>query len=68
MSTRPRPPADYDDNPPLDANFFARARPATPGEAARLRAALARIVEAHDAGKPLDEAVANARRLLAVAG
>ena len=66
MTARPKPPDGYDDNPPLDTDFFARARPATPGEAARLRAALTRIVQAHDEGLSLDEAVAEARRMLAV--
>jgi hypothetical protein len=68
MSIRPKPPEDFDENPPLDADFFTRARPATPGEAARLRAALERIVKAHEAGKSLDEAIAKARETLAVAG
>lgn len=68
MSIRPKPPEDYDDNPPLDSEFFDRARPAAPGEAARLRAALERIVEAHEAGKSLDEAIAKARKTLAEAG
>lgn len=66
MTARPKPPEGYDDNPPLDADFFARARPATSGEAARLRAALTRIVEAHDQGRSLDEAVADARQVLSV--
>jgi len=66
MTARPQPPEGYDDNPPLDAEFFARARPAAPGEAARLRDALTRIVKAHDEGRPLDEALAEARRMLAV--
>jgi hypothetical protein len=60
----PKPPEDFDENPPLDATFFARARPAAPGEAARLRAALERIVKAHDAGRPLDKAIAEARQTL----
>lgn len=66
MTARPKPPESYDDNPPLDADFFARARPATPGDAARLRAALARIVEAHEQGRSLDEAVDDARKMLSV--
>ena len=66
MTARPKPPEGYDENPPLDADFFARARPATPGDAARLRAALKRIVEAHDQGRSLDEAVADARQVLSV--
>jgi len=67
MTPRPKPPRNYDENPPLDAEFFARARPAAPGEAARLREVLKRIVEAHDAGQPLDDAVAKARETLAAA-
>jgi hypothetical protein len=66
MTARPKPPETYDENPPLDADFFARARPATPGDAARLRAALKRIVEAHEEGRSLDEALANARQVLSV--
>ena len=26
MTPRPKPPREYDENPPLDADFFARAR------------------------------------------
>lgn len=37
MTPRPKPSEGFDENPPLDAGFFARARPAAPGEAARLR-------------------------------
>mgnify|MGYP005854877581 CR=1 FL=1 len=66
MTARPKPPEEYDENPPLDAAFFARARPAAPGEAARLRAALERIVEAHDEGRSLEEAIARARETLTV--
>lgn len=66
MTARPKPPEGYDDNPPLDADFFARARPAAPGEAARLRAALTRLVKAHDEGRSLDEALAEARKMLSV--
>ncbi|RBI74104.1 hypothetical protein DQW77_07905 [Roseovarius sp. TE539] len=65
MTPRPKPPEDYDDNPPLDADFFSRARPAAPGEAARLRAVLERIVKAHEEGRPVDEAIAQARETLA---
>ncbi len=67
MIARPKPPEDYDDNPPLDADFFARARPAAPGEAARLRAILKRIVEAHEEGRPMDDAIPEARETLAEA-
>jgi len=64
MTARPTPPEDFDENPPLDADFFARARPAAPGEAARLRTALERIVKAHEAGQPLDAEIAKAREAL----
>ena len=60
MTARPKPPEGYDKNPPLDADFFARVRPATPGEAARPRAALKWIVKAHDEGRSLEEAIARA--------
>lgn len=66
MTARPKPPEGYDENPPLDADFFARARPAMQGDAARLRAALKRIIDAHEQGRPLDEAVASARQVLSV--
>ena len=65
MSIRPKPPEGFDENPPLDADFFARARPAAPGEAARLREVLERIVKAHEEGRPVDEAISEARRTLA---
>lgn len=64
MTARPKPPPDYDENPPLDAAFFARAKPAAPGEAARLRQALERIIRAHEAGEPLDDAIADAQATL----
>jgi hypothetical protein len=68
MSARPRPPAEFDENPPLDAAFFARARPAAPSEAARLRAALENIVKAHDEGRSVEIAIADARAVLTAAG
>ena len=68
MTARPQPPEGYDDNPPLDEAFFARARPAAPGEAARLRAALERILRAHEAGQPLEAAIIEAREALARPG
>lgn len=64
MTARPKPPEEFDENPPLDADFFARARPAAPGEAARLRAVLERIVKAHEEGRPLEGEIANARKTL----
>ena len=64
MNQRPKPPEGYDDNPPLDDDFHARARPAGPGEAARLRAVLERIVREHDAGREINGVVDYARRLL----
>lgn len=64
MTIRPKPPEGFDENPPLDADFFTRARPAAPGEAARLRAVLERIVKAHEEGRPVDDAIAQARETL----
>ena len=65
MNERPKPPEGYDDNPPLGDDFYARARPADPGEAARLRAVLERIVREHDAGRGLEDAIGDARTQLA---
>ena len=65
MNQRPKPPARYDDNPPLDDDFYDRARPAGPGEAARLRAVLERIVQEHDAGRETDSTISEARTILA---
>lgn len=65
MTARPKPPEDFDENPPLDAEFVAHAQPATPGEAARLRAVLERIVKAHEEGRPVDDVIAQARETLA---
>lgn len=67
MNARPKPPVDFDENPPLDAEFFARAKPARPGEAARLREALERIIAAHEEGRPLDNAIASAKSTLTAA-
>ena len=64
MIARPKPAEDYDEIPPLDAAFFARARPVAPGEAERLRSALKRIVEAHEEGRPVDDAISEARETL----
>jgi len=64
MNARPKPPQDFDDNPPLDAEFFARAKPAAPGEIARLKAALEGIISAHEKGQPLDSAIADAKTTL----
>ena len=64
MTVLPKPPAVFDDNPPLDDTFFKNARPAKPGEAARLRQALQNIVNAHDTGADLDSALADARSAL----
>ena len=66
MNERPQPPEGYDDNPPLDDAFYARARPAGPGEAARLRAVLERIVREHDAGRGLDMLIDDARIALSI--
>jgi hypothetical protein len=65
MTARLKPPEGFDENPPLDAACFAHARPAAPGEAARLRTVLERIVKAHEEGRPVDEAIAQARETLA---
>jgi hypothetical protein len=67
MTARPKPPLDYDENPPLDADFFARARPAALGDTARLRHALEKIIEAHESGAPLDDAISDARAALSAA-
>ena len=64
MNERPKPPEGYDDNPPLGDDFYARARPAGPGEAARLRAVLERIVREHDAGRETDSTINEARSIL----
>lgn len=64
MTARPKPPEAFDENPPLNADFFARARPAVPGEAARLRDVLERIVKAHEEGRPLEGEIAKARATL----
>ncbi|TFL19219.1 hypothetical protein [Jannaschia formosa] len=72
--TRPPPPADFDDNPPLDENFFSRAIPARReadilGRAteknARLRTALEEIVRADAEGRSVREPIDRARALLA---
>jgi len=62
--TRPAPPKGFEENPPLGTDFFARARPARPGEAARLRRALEAIVHADDVDDPVGVPIAEARRLL----
>ncbi len=67
MSARPKPPVEFDDNPPLDADFFARAKPAALGENARLRKALQGIIDAHDAGDALEPAIADAKAALLAA-
>ena len=64
MTARPKPPEHFDENPPLDADFFARAKPAAFGENARLREALVRIIKAHDSGAPMDDAIEDARETL----
>lgn len=67
MTAHAKPPADFDESPPLDAAFFARARPAAPGEATRLRQALEAVIEAHDSGASLDKAISDARAALTAA-
>jgi hypothetical protein len=73
MSARPKPPPDFDENPPLDDDFFARAVPASheAGIVRRaskdrddLRAALEAIVRADAEGRPLGGPIAQARELL----
>ncbi|MDJ0827032.1 MAG: hypothetical protein QNJ16_16180 [Rhodobacter sp.] len=64
MTARPKPPEDFDENPPLNSDFFARAKPAAFGENARLREALKRIIKAHDTGTPMNDAIENAREAL----
>lgn len=64
MTARPKPPADFDENPELDAEFFRRAQPALPGEAARMRTALEQIIVAHDGGGDLERAIEGAREAL----
>lgn len=61
MNARPKPPEDFDENPELDADFFRRAKPALPGEAARIRSALEKIIAAHDGDGDLKEAIEKAR-------
>jgi hypothetical protein len=64
MTPRPKPPETFDENPALDADFFRRARPAAPGEAAHLRKALEATVRAHEVGAPLEKSLAEARAAL----
>ncbi|WP_104018290.1 hypothetical protein [Roseovarius nitratireducens] len=66
MTARAKPPESFDENPLFDAEFFARARPAAPGEAARLRGVLEQIVKAHEEGRSVDDAIAQARETLEV--
>lgn len=65
MSARPKPPLEYDENPALDAAFFAHAKPASLGENARLRKALEEIIEAVETGSEIDSAIADAKVTLA---
>lgn len=67
MTARPKPPADYDENPPLDADFFNQTRPATIDVNARLREALKEVIRAHETGASLDAAIADARAALTAA-
>lgn len=53
MSDKRSPPGDYDENPPLDADFWQRARPAALGkknaaeaEVQKLRQTLQAIMDA----------------------
>jgi hypothetical protein len=73
MTARPNPPADFDESPPLDDDFFARAVPATrqahlvalAQSEATLRAALERIVRADAEGQPVGASIRAAREILA---
>ncbi|MGR3503039.1 hypothetical protein [Pseudaestuariivita sp.] len=72
MNTRKDIPTDHDENPPLDADFFDEARPAFENTAlmqvllkdpSALENALRQIVEAHDAGDPLEGPISKARAI-----
>ena len=74
MTARTKPPADFDDNPPLGEDFFAEAKPALDnpelarilaGSSAEYRRALQAILAAHDSGAPLDGPLEQARALIA---
>jgi hypothetical protein len=79
MTREPVLPPDFDENPPLDDDFFRRAKPALgPGssearlllrsaedEARRLRRALERIVAAKAEGRPTDQPIEDAVSILA---
>lgn len=60
--TRPAPPDDYDDNPPLDDAFWSNAKPTKEA----LEMALQAVIEAHKTGRnePLKAAVEAAENLL----
>lgn len=64
--SRPRPPADFDENPPLDDAFWERARPTREN----LERALRDIIAAHRQGRTdsLDRAVDAAETLLSREG
>ena len=74
MTAKPKPPVDFDDNPPLESDFFATARPALEDpqlarvlarQSLEYRAALQSIIAADDEGQPLEAAIAKARDILA---
>ncbi len=64
MKTRAKPPLAFDDNPTLDEDFFARAKPSVLGENARLRKALEQIIKAHEAGIEIETAISDAKATL----
>ncbi|MGR3492979.1 MAG: hypothetical protein ACU0DW_13055 [Shimia sp.] len=71
---KPQPPADYDENPPLDDAFWSEASPSLENPAllaalygvnpARVWEVLRGIVDAHDRGVELDSKIAEARKIL----
>ena len=76
--TRSPPTEEFNESPPLDADFFANARPATAegelvgrafanqtAEQARYRAVLAHLGQAHEDGIPMREALASAQAMVA---
>jgi len=78
MTGKSKPPADFDENPPLDTDFFANAAPAREEaglvqmhaaneseEQARLRAVIAHLAQAHSEGVPIEEALTSAQSLIA---
>jgi len=67
MTARPKPPVEFDDNPPLDPTFFERAKPAVLGTNDRLKKALEQIIKAHETGAEMDDVIADAKSALMAA-